>query len=147
MTDARSSSPSRFGAAACLVAVLAAAAFAAGCGGRIDDGRHRVRGRILFAGKPVTHGDIVLTPDGARGNSGPQGIALISNGRYDTSGTRAPGVAPGPVVARVTALAGPRGPLVAEYEVRFDVAAGGTEHDIEIPAEAEFKPTGPVQEI
>jgi hypothetical protein len=51
------------------------------------------------------------------------------------------------VVARVTALAGPRGPLVAEYEVRFDVAPGGTEYDIEIPAEEEFKPTVPVREI
>jgi hypothetical protein len=34
-----------------------------------------------------------------------------------------------------------------EVGVRFDVAPGGTEHDIEIPAEAEFKPTVPVREI
>ena len=147
MTDARSPSSRWFGVAACVVAGLVAAVFATGCGSKIDEGRHRVRGRILFAGNPVTHGDIVLTPDAARGNSGPQGIARISNGRYDTVGTRAPGVAPGPVVARITALAGPAGPLVAEYEVRFDVAPGGMERDIEIPAEAEFKPTVPVREI
>ena len=147
MTNARFLSPRRFGSAACVVAGLAAAVLATGCGGPLDDGRHRVSGRISFAGKPVMHGEIVLTPDGARGNSGPQGIAPITGGRYDTAGTRFPGVAAGPVVARVTALAGPRGPLVAEYEVRFDVAPGGTEHDIEIPAEAEFKPTGPVREI
>jgi hypothetical protein len=147
MNDPRFLSLRRFGSAACVVAGLAAAVLATGCGGPLDNGRHRVSGRISFAGKPVTHGEIVLTPDGARGNSGPQGIAPISDGRYDTAGTRAPGVAPGPVVARVTALAGPRGPLVAEYEVRFDVAPGGTEYDIEIPAEAEFKPTVPVREI
>lgn len=147
MTDARSPSSRRFGLAACVVVGLGAALVTTGCGRTAADGRHRVRGRILFAGKPVTHGDIVLTPDGARGNSGPQGIARISNGRYDTAGTRAPGVAPGPVVARITALAGQQGPLVAEYEVRFDVPPGGTEHDIEIPAEAEFKPVFPVREI
>lgn len=147
MNDAIWSVARRFGFAACLVAGLAATVVAPGCGGRVDDGRHRVSGRILFAGRPVTHGEIVFTPDAARGTSGPQGVAVISGGRYDTAGTRAPGVAPGPVVARVIALAGPTGPLVAEYEVRFDVAPGGTEHDIEIPAEAEYKPTGTEREI
>lgn len=147
MNDAVESWPRRFGLAACLVAGLAVFVFAAGCGRTVDDGRHRVNGRISFAGKPVTHGEIVFTPDASRGNSGPQGIAAIANGRFDTSGTRAPGVAPGPVVARVIALAGPSGPLVSEYEVRLDVAPGGTEHDIEIPPEAEFKPTVPVREI
>lgn len=147
MTDARSPSSRWFGLAACVVAGLGAAVAATGCSRTVADGRHRVRGRISFAGKPVTHGDIVLTPDAARGSCGPQGIARISNGRYDTAGTRAPGVAPGPVVARITALAGQQGPLVAEYEVRFDVAPGGTEYDIEIPAEAEFKPAFPVPEI
>jgi len=95
MNDPRFLSLRRFGSAACVVAGLAAAVLATGCGGPLDNGRHRVSGRISFAGKPVTHGEIVLTPDGARGNSGPQGIAPISDGRYDTAGTRAPGVAPG----------------------------------------------------
>lgn len=147
MNDAPRLSPRRLGPAACIAAGLMAAVFAGGCGAKVDDGRHRVHGRISFAGKPVTHGEMVFTPDGAKGNSGPQGIAIISNGRYDTAGTRAPGVAAGPTVAWVSAWGGPRGPLLSEYEVRFDVAPGGTEHDIEIPAKAGIDPNRPVEKF
>lgn len=100
------------------------------------DGRHRVRGRITLAGEPVTQGEVLFTPDGARGNSGPQGLAIIGAGRYDTLGSRAPGVAAGPVIVRVTALATAQGPALAEYEFRMDVESGGMHHDIDIPASA-----------
>ena len=64
----------------------------AGCMGDPGPKRYRVSGEITFDGKPVPHGEIVFTPDSGQGNSGPQGIAIIQNGHFDTKGTRAPGV-------------------------------------------------------
>lgn len=101
-----------------------------------SDGRHRVLGRITLAGEPVTQGEVLFTPDGARGNSGPQGLAIIGAGRYDTLGTRAPGAAAGSVIVRVTALATAQGPVLAEYEFQMEVEPGGMQHDIDIPASA-----------
>jgi hypothetical protein len=116
-----------------MVATLVAAV---GCGGGDSQERHRVSGRITFAGQPVNFGEVLFTPDASKGNSGAQGIANIVNGRYDTQGSRAPGVASGPVVVRVTALADANGKLLCEHEFPLEVSKGGMEHDIEIPADA-----------
>lgn len=116
-----------------MVATLVAAS---GCGGGDSQERHRVSGRITFAGQPVNFGEVLFTPDASKGNSGAQGIANIANGRYDTQGSRAPGVASGPVVVRVTALADANGKLLCEHEFPLEVSKGGMEHDIEIPADA-----------
>lgn len=110
---------------------------AVGCGGGDSQERHRVSGRITFAGQPVNFGEVLFTPDASKGNSGAQGIANIVNGRYDTQGSRAPGVASGPVVVRVTALADANGKLLCEHEFPLEVSKGGMEHDIDIPADAD----------
>lgn len=127
----------RFWAPATALGIVVANLLAtAGCGGGDQQERHRVSGRITFAGQPVNHGEVLFTPDATKGNSGAQGIAVITNGRYDTEGSRAPGVASGPVVVRVTALADANGKLLCEHEFPLDVPKGGMERDIEIPAEA-----------
>ncbi len=110
--------------------------FLTGCGGGDSQERHRVRGRITLAGQPVNFGEVLFTPDAAKGNSGAQGIATITNGRYDTDGSRAPGVASGAVVVRVTALADANGKLLCEHEFSMEVSKGGMALDIDIPAEA-----------
>jgi hypothetical protein len=104
----------------------------AGCSA--DDGqqRFRVTGSVKLAGEPVPAGEVLFTPDGAKGNSGAQGIADIKNGRYDTAGSRAPGIAGGPTIIRVTALSS-EGKLLAEHEVQLDLPKGDTTHDIDIP--------------
>lgn len=117
--------------------VLVANLFAlVACGGGDSQERHRVSGRITFAGQPVSFGEVLFTPDATQGNAGAQGIAVITNGRYDTEGSRAPGVAAGPVVVRVTALADANGTLLCEHEFSLEVSQGGMERDIEIPADA-----------
>lgn len=117
--------------------VLFASLFAlVACGGGDSQERHRVSGRITYAGQPVNFGEVLFTPDATRGNAGAQGIAVITNGRYDTEGSRAPGVAAGPVVVRVTALADANGKLLCEHEFSLEVSKGGLERDIEIPADA-----------
>src|SRR5437899_12941205 len=87
-----------------------------GCSGKQGPQRYRVSGTVTFDGKPVPHGEILFSPDSAQGNSGPQGIAIIQDGKYDTAGTRAPGIAGGATIVRVTALSDPSGRLLCEYE-------------------------------
>lgn len=112
---------------------ILALGIATGCGGGTEPVRHRVSGRVTCAGEPVPHGEILFSPDGSKGNTGPQGIAAIKDGRYDTAGSRAPGIAGGPMVVRVTALRTPGGGLIAEHEFMAEFPATEHERDIDIP--------------
>jgi hypothetical protein len=108
----------------------------AGCGGPSGPSRYRVSGTVTCGGRPVPHGEILFSPDGRRSNKGPQGIAIIKEGRYDTQGSRAPGASGGPTVVRVTALESPGGGLIAEHEFTIDLPEADSEQPIEIPAAA-----------
>ena len=107
-----------------------------GCGGPSGPTRFRVSGPVTCGGRPVPHGEILFSPDGRQGNKGPQGIAIIKDGRYDTEGSRAPGASGGPTVVRVTALESPGGGLIAEQEFTIDLPQADSEQSIEIPAPA-----------
>jgi hypothetical protein len=111
----------------------------AGCNADRGPTRYRVSGEVKFAGQSVPYGEILFTPDSGKGNSGPQGIAMIQQGKYDTAGTRAPGVAGGPTVVTVTALADPSGKLICEYQFSIDLPKGDTTHNIDIPESATKK--------
>jgi hypothetical protein len=128
-----------------LVAALALGVLG-GCGRESGQVRYRVSGRITFAGEPVPYGEVLFTPDASKGNSGPQGIAIIKNGRYDTAGSRAPGIAGGPTVVRVTALRDPSGKLLCEYLLELDLPRADSVQDIDIPASA-VKPPAAGPEI
>ena len=118
------------------VAVCMLAAVLTGCGGPSGLPRFRVSGPVTCGGRPVPHGEILFSPDGRQGNKGPQGIAIIKDGRYDTEGSRAPGASGGPTVVRVTALESPGGGLIAEHELTIDLPGADSEQPIEIPAPA-----------
>ncbi len=111
----------------------------AGCMGDPGPKRYRISGEITFNGKPVPHGEILFTPDGGKGNSGPQGIAIIQDGLFDTTGTRAPGVAGGATVVQVAALADANGRLLCEYQFNIELPKADSTHKIEIPASAAKK--------
>jgi hypothetical protein len=115
------------------------AAIFAGCTGSDAPTRYRVSGEVKFDGQPVQYGEVLFTPDGAQGNSGAQGIAEIKNGRYDTQGSRAPGVAGGPMVVVVTALKDERGTLLVEREFKVDLPKEDTKYDFDIPAMTDKK--------
>jgi len=118
--------------------------FVVGCTADRGPTRYRVSGQVKIAGEPVPYGEILFTPDSGKGNSGPQGIAVIENGKYDTTGSRAPGVAGGPTVVMVTALRDPSGKLICEYQFNIDLPKADTKHDIDIPASAmQKKSQGP----
>ena len=85
-----------------LAALAVGLVVAVGCGPRDTRIRNRVSGGVTYGGEPVASGEILLIPDGEKGNSGPEGLAIIKNGRFDTRGSRAPGVDEGPMVIEVT---------------------------------------------
>src|SRR5262249_41814191 len=96
--------------------ILIVCATLLGCSSEAEPTRYRVSGEITFDGKPVPHGEVLFTPDSGKGNSGPQGIAIIKDGKYDTAGSRAPGVAGGPTIVHVAALSDASGKLLCEYQ-------------------------------
>jgi hypothetical protein len=128
----------RTGAFSSAAACLLAGGAAPGC---TDDGpkRFRVSGDAVFDGRPIPHGDVLFTPDDSKKNSGPQGIAVIKDGKYDTAAAGGKGIAGGPTVIRVTGLGEPGGKLLCEYEYKADLPREDATHKVEVPAKAAAK--------
>lgn len=117
---------------------------AAGCG---EDGptRYEVSGTVQYQGKPVPAGRIIFTPDAAQGNQGPQGVAIIKDGRYSTAaGSR--GTVGGPHQVRIAGYDGApvQGeefmmtdgtPLFPEYTTTADLPREAAEVDFDVPAQ------------
>jgi hypothetical protein len=101
------------------------------CGCSSGETRLRLSGEAVCDGEPIVFGDVVLTPDGAKGNSGPQGIAMIRNGRYDTAAPGGKGYAGGPTVLKVTGFTAEGGKLICDYEYTADLPRGSGEFKIE----------------
>lgn len=99
----------------------------------------RISGDAKFDGQPIVHGDVLFTPDGAKGNSGPQGIAQIRNGKFDTAAADGKGIAGGPTIMRVTGLTSPGGKLVCEWETKVDLPRADSTYDINVPKQAAGK--------
>ncbi|PQO43958.1 hypothetical protein [Blastopirellula marina] len=67
------------------LALLALTVATLGCGPAGNDPRSfHVHGLVTFEGEPVPRGGISFEPNGAKGNSGPQGYAEIIDGKFDT---------------------------------------------------------------
>ena len=118
------------------LATLILATFA-GCGGDGSPQRFHLSGDVTFDGQPIPAGMIVFTPDGAKGNSGPQGTAEIKDGKYDTSAEGGMGIGGGATVVRVTGLSGTK--LLCEYEDQVDLPKEDSIHNVEVPASAANK--------
>lgn len=120
------------------VAVGLALAALAGCG---DSGprTYRVSGSVTLDGQPIPYGEVLFTPDATKKNSGPQGIAEIHDGKYDTGASGGKGVAGGPTVIRVNGMSGPGGKTLCEYELKVDLPTANTTHDINVPKKGAAK--------
>lgn len=110
-----------------------------GCGSA-EQKRFRVSGAVKYDGKPIPFGDVLITPDGAKKNSGAQAIARLRDGRYDTSASGGKGYGGGPAVIRVTGFDREGGKLLCEEEFLVDLPSGDATHDIDVP---KVKPKGP----
>ena len=71
-----------------------------GCGGHADV-RIDISGPVTWKGQPVPAGFVVFNPNVAEGNIGAQGMAPISNGRYDTRAKGGRPVAPGSLLVSI----------------------------------------------
>lgn len=73
----------------------------AGCSGA-DPGpeRFHVSGTVTFGGQPVPRGTVIFEPDAKAGSAGPQGLARIVDGKFDTA-AEGKGVVGGAQVARI----------------------------------------------
>lgn len=116
-------------------AAMFAAALVVGCA---EDGpkRARLTGEVKYDGQAIPYGEVLFTPDAAKQNSGPQGIAPIRDGKYDTGTEK--GIAGGPTIIRVTGFTGPGGKVLCEVEIEADLPRDGGTHDINVPKQ---KPT------
>lgn len=120
-----------------------------GCGSA-DSGPERfdISGTVSFKGKPVHRGTIVFSPDQSKGNSGPQGAAEISEGKYDTS-VKGKGLVGGDHIITIIGfdkvdenakpevssdgMVKPQPPLFPTYTIKKDLPQSSTTLDIEVP--------------
>lgn len=134
-----------FRAYTCLATIVAllGLTLSTGCNHQSGPPRYKLSGEITFAGQPIPNGQIVFTPDNAKGNSGPQGVATIKDGKYDTSTIEGRGVGGGPTVIRVTGQ-GESNALLCEFEQSVDLPKQDSQHKIEVPPTAGTrKPASP----
>lgn len=131
-------------------AVFLGVALLTGCGGSEGPERFDVAGEVTFDGQPVPAGDVTFEPDPTQGNEGPQGFALIRDGRYDTASESGRGVIGGPHTVRVTGweeVPAPPDPdnygapptvpaLFPEYTTTANLEADAPTYDIKVPASA-----------
>jgi len=101
-----------------------------------------VSGTVTFDGQPVPAGIIYFNPDFSQGNDGPQGVADIKDGKFDTSkGGR--GHCGGAMVVRIEGFDGkspdPKSvgkPLFVAFELNRDLPRQNSSQDFEVPASA-----------
>lgn len=135
-----------------LAAVVVAATMASlvGCGGDSGPKRYDLSGTVTYDGKPVPAGTIIFEPDSSKGNPGPQGVAEIRDGKYDTS-KNGKGLIGGPHIVRITGFdratedeTTTAEPLFSEYKIEVDLPKEGGTKDFEVPADA---PKPPKREV
>ena len=79
----------------------------AGCGG--GPKMYPVSGTVTYDGKPLPAGQISFEADVTKGHDGPQGMAYIKDGRFDTAQQKGKGVLGGPYVIRIQGFDGTPG--------------------------------------
>ena len=122
-----------------IAALWCAMFFLGGCSQQ--DGRHMVTGMVTFDGAAVAVGEVVIEPDAAAGNRGPQARASISEGRFRTAPRK--GAIAGDVIVEIWGADGagtnesPSGQvLFSKYRVKMHLPAKSSTLDIVVPRNA-----------
>lgn len=99
-------------------------------------------GTVTFKGQPVPAGLIAINPDFSKGNDGPQGVAEIRDGRFDTRQLDK-GAPSGAVILMINGFDGvpqaesPDGkPLFLSYKLSMEIPKEPTEKNIDVPESA-----------
>ncbi|MEM8945291.1 MAG: hypothetical protein AAGD11_08920 [Planctomycetota bacterium] len=109
---------------------------AVGCGKHSGVPRNTIGGSVTYDGRPVPHGKIRFEPDREKGGTGPQGLAVITDGEYSTDGLAGKGVVTGPMKVEIEGYPSkePMIPLMFPiYRDRVDVSPDNLVFDFEIP--------------
>ena len=127
-----------------ILCVLAVLLFLSGCSGQSSN-RYDLSGTVTFKGKPVPTGLVVINPDLSKGNDGPQGVAEIHDGKFDTR-LLEQGAPSGAVVLMIDGFDGiAQGestsgrPLFTGYKLSLDLPKESSEQKIEVPDSAAAK--------
>ena len=117
-----------------------------GCGPSLPEGpdRFSVTGEATYDGNPIPKGTIYFEPDGEKGNSGPQSMAPIVEGKFTTPPGK--GMIGGPHRIRIVGYDGvettmegevlPDGqPLFPPYETTYDFPQEDTQQSFNVPKE------------
>ena len=123
-----------------MVGLVAALAAVGGCSKQDGPTRFHLSGAVTLDGQPIPYGEVIFTPDPAKQNSGPQGIAPIRDGKYDTAAVGGKGIAGGPTIIRVNGMSGPGGKTLCEYEMSVDLPRADGTHDVAVPKNGVAKP-------
>jgi hypothetical protein len=129
------------------IALLVPLGAAGGCAKPQGPSRFHLSGSATLDGQPIPYGEVVFTPDGSKKNSGPQGIAPIRDGKYDTAAAGGMGIAGGPTIIRVNGMTGPGGKTLCEYEMPVDLPRADGTHDVAVPKNGAAKPAAKATEI
>ncbi len=128
-------------------AVLIALCTALGCSDKGAKG-HPLSGEVKYDGQSIAYGEVLFTPDASKQNSGPQGIAYIRNGQYDTGIDGGKGIAGGPTIIRVTGFRQEGGKeLICEVEMQVELPAEGGTFNIDVPKQENGVPKAPSPDI
>jgi len=124
-----------------LLSLLASAILLTSCSEK-STGRVDVWGTVTFKGQPVPAGVIVMNPDLSKGNDGPQGMAEIREGRFDTRSLDK-GAPSGAVIFMIDGFDGvSQGdatsgkPLFVGYKTQLNLPKAPSEQNIEVPESA-----------
>lgn len=129
-----------------LTAVLLTLVWGAGCNRGDAPTLYHVSGSVSFNGRPVPAGQITFEP--AAGASGPAGVAVIKEGKYDTK-VEGQGTVGGPHTAIIQGFDGqadpanelPLGkPLFVDYRAPLELEKSEGTQNLEVPAIAAERP-------
>lgn len=106
--------------------------------------RFAVSGRIAWNGAPVPAGTITFTPNASKGSSGPQGVASIHAGQYDTRTAGGRGAIGGQQIITISGFDGgppqeamPLGKrLFPQYQIEAELPKEATVLDLNLPRPA-----------
>lgn len=124
--------------------VLFVVVVTSGCGPAGGASRVNVSGAVTFDGQPVPAGRVTFTPDMAKGGKGVQGYAVIEGGKYNTAAPGGDGPSVGSFIVHVDGVGEksadyPKGKPLCAHEFPFEVAAGNSTKDIDVPKSASVK--------
>ncbi|WP_207396765.1 hypothetical protein [Bremerella alba] len=136
--------------------ILATFALCVGCSGGDGTARNRVSGTVTLDGQPIPNGMITFEPDFNKGHTGPQGIARIRDGRFDTNTEGGRGIIGGPHRVRIEGYRGevvdPESAdpsesssievLVDNYKTEVDLPMEDATHDFAITSDELQRPSG-----